>query len=98
MFKLKGVLVLSAMSGITDAEFCKKAAIAGANMVTLGGYNVDLPTCRAGARIMQHGRSEFPSKYPQVLTYIKEEIEKLRETDTKINVNVRCAEISSFQS
>ena len=58
MFELNGVLVLSAMSGYTDAEFCEKAAIAGANIVTLGGYNVDLPTCRSGARIEQRGRKE----------------------------------------
>ncbi len=97
MFKLNGVLVQGAMSGYSDAEFCKKAAIAGASMVTLGGYNVDLPTSRAGMRMKQKGRHEFYSKYPQVLDYVKEEIEKLAKVDTKINVNVRCAEIGTFK-
>ena len=40
--------VLSAMAGISDGEFCKKFTKQNVDIITLGGFNMDLPCFKAG--------------------------------------------------
>ena len=47
------------MAGITDAEFLKKIIPYGFDVVTLGGYSLDLKTIEASQKIIERGRKEF---------------------------------------
>jgi len=52
--------VLSAMAGINDGEFCKKFTKQGVDIITLGGFNMDVPTFKAGLEnISKYDRKEF---------------------------------------
>lgn len=49
-------LVLSAMAGINDAEFCKDQK---ASLVILGGFNADEGALEAAKKVVERGRKEF---------------------------------------
>lgn len=81
----KNPLALAPMAGITDSEFAHE--VPGAGMLVLGGYNADAATMQAARETIQRGRSEFIAEEP--LEFIKAEIDKTRDLDAVIAVNVR---------
>ncbi len=81
-------LVLSAMAGINDAEFCRKFDAA---LVILGGFNADRAAMEAAKEVMRRGRKEFLFSDP--IEGIEEEIRKVKRT---FAVNVRAASPEAF--
>jgi len=99
------IRVLAPMAGISDAEFCLKLIPYGFDMVTLGGYNADRETSRAGRLIAQRGRPEFDFDCSELRSIIKHEALRIREhSDVRVSVNLRALEperivdISSIES
>lgn len=82
-------LVLSAMAGINDAEFCKKHK---ASLVILGGFNVDDGAIMAAKQAIRRGRKEFI--FPDPLEGIEREIKALHRE--KFAINVRSSTIEGF--
>lgn len=84
------IKVLAPMAGITDGEFCKKMALLGFDMVTLGGYNVDNPTIEAGKEIIARGRPEFDIKKEDIILEIERQAEIIKNSaDVLVSVNLR---------
>jgi len=84
------IKVLAPMAGITNGEFCKKMALLGFDMVTLGGYNVDSHTIEAGQKIMARGRMEFDIKKEEVILEIEKQAEIIKNSSNKlVSVNLR---------
>ncbi|MGC9517222.1 MAG: MJ0144 family RNA dihydrouridine synthase-like protein [Methanomicrobiales archaeon] len=84
------IKVLAPMAGITDGQFCKKMALMGFDMVTLGGYNVDNPTIDAGKKILARGRSEFDIDKEDIISVIENESNIIKESsDALVSVNLR---------
>ncbi len=91
---------LSAMAGINDGEFCKKFTKQGVDVITLGGFNLDLDTFKAGLENMGQDRKEFFT-CPH---HISEDIDEFIDTITdynpswkgKISVNLRASEAASY--
>ena len=84
--------VLAPMAGITDGLFCRQLANHGFNMVTIGGYNVDRKTIKAGQRILHSGRSEFNISIDNIKPHIKQQISIIRKDNPwkgLISVNLR---------
>lgn len=84
--------VLAPMAGITDGLFCCKLAPQGFDMVTIGGYNVDVSTIGAGERIIQRGRSEFDVPLEDISSHLKQQINLIKEDKSwkgLISVNLR---------
>lgn len=79
------------MAGITDGNFCRKMAAYGFDLVTIGGYNVDPPTIKAGRRIIQRGRTEFNFSSKEILPHIRQQTEIIKDSTWKgtIAVNIR---------
>nr|WP_286709233.1 MJ0144 family RNA dihydrouridine synthase-like protein [Methanothermobacter sp. EMTCatA1] len=93
------------MAGISDAEFCLKLIPYGFDMVTLGGYNADRETSRAGRLIAQRGRPEFDFECSELRSIINHEASRIKEMfDVMVSVNIRAlepermVEISSIES
>lgn len=85
--------VLAPMAGVTDGEFCLNMAHYGFDMLTLGGYNIDLATIKAGESILKRGRNEFKTSIDNYIKVIKTEAEFLKEHwDGLVSVNVRSTE------
>lgn len=87
---LKNLLIQSAMAGWSDGRFCRAAAEAGAAMVTLGGYNADGPTHRAGLHVGKK-RREFPIRPSALPEHIRKEADVARADGVAICVNLRFA-------
>lgn len=82
--------VLAPMAGICNAEFCLKLIPYGFNMVTLGGFNVDSETIKAGESILKRGRPEFNIKEENILEYINQETSTIKDVwDGLVSVNLR---------
>lgn len=78
------------MAGITDAKFCLKLIPFGFDMVTLGGYNIDLPTIAAGEKILQRGRPEFSIKEEDYFDVIYNQAKEIKENwNGLVSVNLR---------
>ena len=93
--------VLSAMAGINDGEFCKKFTEQGVDVITLGGFNLDLETFKAGLENMtNNNRKEFFTCPHHISEDIDEFIGEIREYNPswngKISVNLRAAHANSF--
>lgn len=92
--------VLSAMAGINDGEFCKKFTKQGIDVITLGGFNLDLPTFKAGLENMTNNRKEFISCPHHVSEDITEFINIIHEYNNtwkgKISVNLRASNSQSY--
>lgn len=92
--------VLSAMAGINDGEFCKKFTEQGVDLITLGGFNLDLPTFKAGLENMTQDRKEFFTCPHHISEDITEFIDIIREYNSawkgKISVNLRASNPNSF--
>ena len=95
--------VLAAMAGINDGEFCKKFTQQGVDIITLGGYNIELDTFKAGLEIMtgDDDRKEFFTCPHHLSEDITEEINIIREYnpswDGKISVNLRGIDPAAFK-
>ncbi|MCS7121716.1 MAG: hydrolase [Archaeoglobaceae archaeon] len=81
-------LVLSAMAGINDAEFCNKQA---ASLVILGGFNADRKAIEAAKAVSARGRKEFIFEDP--VEGIENEIKKVKK---KFAINVRSATFEGY--
>lgn len=85
--------VLSAMAGINDGEFCKKFTKQGVDVITLGGFNMDVPTFKAGLENMTNNRKEFFTCPHHLSEDIDEFISFIREYNPKwkgkISANLR---------
>jgi TIM-barrel protein len=84
-------LVLSAMAGINDAEFCIKQKAA---LVILGGFNADKKTNEAARKALKRGRKEFVFDNPQ--EEIEIELKKIK--GRKFAVNVRSSTLEGYLS
>lgn len=93
--------VLSAMAGINNGEFCKEFTKQGADVITLGGFNLDLETFKAGLENMKNNRKEFINCPHHVSEDISEDVKIIREYNPswkgKISVNVRASTKDSFK-
>lgn len=84
-------LVLSAMAGINDAEFCIKQDAA---LVIMGGFNADEVAMEAAKRVVERGRREFIFDNP--IGGIENEIRKICNKK-RFAVNVRSASIEGYE-
>lgn len=93
--------VLSAMAGINNGEFCKKFTEQGVDLITLGGFNLDLDTFKAGLENMTNGRKEFINCPHHISEDISEDVKVIREYNPswngKISVNLRSTTTDSFK-
>ena len=93
--------VLSAMAGINDGEFCKKFTKQGIDVITLGGFNMDVPTFKAGLEnISQNKRKEFFTCPHHLSEDLTEFIDIIRDYNPqwkgKISVNLRATNSEPF--
>ncbi|MEM2574285.1 MAG: tRNA-dihydrouridine synthase [Candidatus Jordarchaeales archaeon] len=88
---LKRRVILAAMAGICDGDFCFRAAKSGAGMVTLGGLNFDEGTVLAGEMIRRRGRKEFDVKLDSLERFLREEVSKALKGGAPVAINVRAA-------
>lgn len=93
--------VLSAMAGINNGEFCKKFTKQGIDIITLGGFNLDLETFKAGLENMTNNRKEFFNCPHHVSEDISDDVKIIREYNPswngKISVNLRASKKDSFK-
>lgn len=93
--------VLSAMAGINNGEFCKKFTNQGVDIITLGGFNLDLETFKAGLENMTNDRKEFINCPHHVSEDISEDVKIIKEYNPtwkgKISVNLRASQKDSFK-
>lgn len=92
--------VISAMAGINDGTFCKEFAKDNVDIITLGGFNTDLESFKAGLETMAKGRKEFftcPHHLSEDITEFVEEIRGHNPSwNGKISVNLRATEVKSY--
>ncbi len=93
--------ILSAMAGNNDGEFCKKFTKQGVDIITLGGFNLDLETFKAGLENMTNDRKEFFTCPHHISEDIDEFIKVIQDYNPswngKISVNLRASEASSYK-
>ncbi|WP_202318878.1 MJ0144 family RNA dihydrouridine synthase-like protein [Archaeoglobus neptunius] len=82
-------LVLSAMAGINDADFCRNQKAA---LVILGGFSADKTAMEAAKMAAMRGRKEFIFSEP--LDGIEREIKNLKRE--KFAVNVRSGSLEGY--
>jgi TIM-barrel protein len=75
------------MAGITNADFLINVIPYGFDMVTLGGYNIDIPTINAGDKILKRGRSEFHIPKEEISNHISKEVTKIKNFKKNILVS-----------
>lgn len=94
--------VLAAMAGISDGEFCKKFTKQNVDIITLGGYNIDLETFKAGLENSVSDRQEFITCPHHLSEDIDEQIEIIRKYNPKwkglISANLRGVRAESFNA
>jgi len=94
--------VLAAMAGITDGEFCKKFTKQNVDIITLGGYNIDLETFKAGLENSVEDRQEFITCPHHLSEDIDEQIEIIRKYNPQwkglISTNLRAVKSESFNA
>lgn len=86
--KFENRLVLSAMAGINDAEFCNKQK---ASLVILGGFNADKNAMNAARAVVARGRREFVFEDP--ILGIEMELKKIKKN---FAVNVRSSTLEGY--
>nr|MDO8081483.1 tRNA-dihydrouridine synthase [Candidatus Freyarchaeota archaeon] len=91
MISVRNPVILAAMAGICDGEFCFEAAKAGAGMVIIGGINFDAETISAGLKIKARGRSEFHVELGNLENFLAREVAKAKKGGAPVAVNVRVA-------
>lgn len=88
--KFPNRLVLSAMAGINDAEFCKQHPV---GLAVLGGFNADTTTNMVAEEVVNRGRKEFIYDDPR--RGIEQEVKSL-ESNQNFSLNVRSAHIDGY--
>lgn len=83
-------LVLSAMAGINNADFCLRQKAA---LVIMGGFNADDKAIKAAKKVVARGRREFIFDEP--IDGIENEIKRIYNKK-KFAVNVRSASIDGY--
>jgi len=86
--KFDNRLVLSAMAGINDAEFCNRQK---ASLVILGGFNADKGAMEAAKTVVARRRKEFVFENP--LEGIENELKKVKKN---FAVNVRSSTMEGY--
>lgn len=86
--KFENRLVLSAIAGINDAEFCNRQK---AGLVILGGFNADRRAMEAAREVVKRGRKEFIFNDP--IEGIESELKKIKK---QFAVNVRSSTLEGF--
>ncbi len=84
-------LVLSAMAGINDAEFCKQHPV---GLAILGGFNADDTSNSAAEKAVKRGRKEFIFDNPR--KGIEEEVKSLWESQQNFALNIRSAHVDGY--
>lgn len=92
---VRNLLAQSAMAGFSGGAFCRKVAGAGVGMVTLGGYNVDDPACRAGLRTSKR-RREFLIDPGELASHIAREALLVRSGGALLCVNLRFSNLDDL--
>mgnify|MGYP001142051190 CR=1 FL=1 len=87
---VRNLLMQSAMAGWSDGRFCRAAAQAGAAIVTLGGYNADRPTHKAGVQAAKR-RREFSIGLDELPEHIRKQAAIARTEGVLVCVNIRFA-------
>ncbi|MCK9150378.1 MJ0144 family RNA dihydrouridine synthase-like protein [Methanobacterium alcaliphilum] len=78
------------MAGISDAQFCLKLIPYGFDMVTLGGYNADKSTIKAGKQIIERGRNEFDVGEEILFELIENQANTLKKNwNGLVSINLR---------
>ena len=89
---MNNIIVLAPMAGITDGAFCRGLSTYGFDMVTLGGYNADATTIKAGRNILARGRLEFDVSEEALLNHVEEQASWVKDQeswDGMVSVNLR---------
>ncbi len=86
--KFENRLVLSAMAGINNADFCNRHKAA---LVILGGFNADEGAMNAAREAVKRGRREFIFEDP--IEGIENELKRVKK---KFAVNVRSTTLDGF--
>ena len=94
--------VLSAMAGINNGEFCKKFTEQNVDIITLGGYNSDAESFKAGLiSSTKEGRQEFLTCPHHLNIELSEEVEVIRKYNPSwkglVSVNLRGTDIDSYK-
>ncbi len=86
-------LVLSAMAGITNAEFCIKHPV---GLAVMGGFNADKVSMDAARKAIRRGRKEFI--FDDLIEGIEEEVKKLVNSDFEgvFAINVRSSTLDGY--
>jgi len=84
-------LVLSAMAGINNAEFCLRHPV---GLAILGGFNADNKSNEVGKKVEGRGRKEFIFEEP--VEGIEKEVRIMRKNRRNFAVNVRSATIDGY--
>lgn len=80
------------MAGITDGAFCRDLTSYGFDMVTLGGYNADKPTIKAGSKILARGRPEFDITEEDLINHVDNQAFLVKDQESwegMVSVNLR---------
>ncbi|MFO7966827.1 MAG: tRNA-dihydrouridine synthase [Archaeoglobaceae archaeon] len=84
-------VVLSAMAGINNAEFCKQHPV---GLAVLGGFNADDASNSAAEEVVKRGRKEFVLDDPR--KGIEQEVRSLRESNKNFALNIRSAHLDGY--
>jgi TIM-barrel protein len=86
-------LVLSAMAGVNNAEFCMNHPV---GLAILGGFSADKASIEAARKAVKRGRREFVFEEP--VEGIEEEVKKLLNSSFKgvFAINIRSAKIDGY--
>jgi TIM-barrel protein len=82
------------MAGITDGKFCNKMADYGFDILTVGGYNADQQSIKAGLKIIKRGRPEFDVAENDLKQHITNQIKIIKNNNNYnglISVNLRAS-------
>lgn len=93
---LKRRVILAAMAGKCDGEFCFRAAKSGAGMVTLGGLNFDKETILAGEMMKRRGREEFEVRLEELEEFLRKEVKIALRGGAPVAVNARAATLEGI--
>ncbi len=84
-------LVLSAMAGINDSEFCKKHPV---GLAVLGGFNADEDSNAAAKEVLKRGRKEFIFDEPR--EGIEREAKSLWKSSQNFALNIRSKGVEGY--
>lgn len=80
------------MAGVTDGKFCRGMVKYGFDILTLGGYNAEKKSIKAGLKIIQRGRKEFHVEESDLVNHITNEARYIKNSshgNVRVSVNLR---------